>query len=441
MGAILYLDQELMFADKVWRKTKTLTLSKLEKEPKFIQNSFCKAYKLNDKIEEIARELSQVKFSAYSNYQLADNLEKYCQLCFSMGAFIIFPLFIEEYLEDYVKKEVTKKCGAKTPEIIHDFNVSLKPSSTENDELSLLKIALKRHRRLPIEQDVKRHLQNYGWLKNSAMNNSYYSEKEIYRRLDGLRGADISQKIKNILNERHRQVSRVKKYQTEFAFSRKLINHIETLQEAIYFRSWRTERFYRNIQYLTALLEEISRRLGLKSWDDIFYVLPKEIINLLRQELTMDLKVVKERKRGYIMWADGRNTQIYSDNIVAGAKKKIKFLTIQNRECHEIKGQAACRGLAVGKVHIIKSKKEFKKFKVKEILVVPSTTPDYVPVMKKAAAIITDEGGLTCHAAIMSRELNIPCIIGTKIGTQVLRDGDLVEADAEKGIIKILKKA
>lgn len=68
------------------------------------------------------------------------------------------------------------------------------------------------------------------------------------------------------------------------------------------------------------------------------------------------------------------------------------------------------------------------------------TTPDFVPAMKKAAAVITDEGGITCHAAIMSRELGIPCVIGTKIATKVLRDGDLVEVDAEKGVVRILKK-
>ena len=73
-----------------------------------------------------------------------------------------------------------------------------------------------------------------------------------------------------------------------------------------------------------------------------------------------------------------------------------------------------------------------------DILVTGMTRPEFVPLMKKASAIITDEGGLTCHAAIISRELNIPCIIGTKIATQVLQDGDMVEVDADKGIIRIL---
>ena len=69
------------------------------------------------------------------------------------------------------------------------------------------------------------------------------------------------------------------------------------------------------------------------------------------------------------------------------------------------------------------------------------TRPEFVPLMRKAKAIITDEGGITCHAAIISRELKILCIIGTKTATRLLKDGDLVEVDANTGVVKILKRA
>ena len=64
------------------------------------------------------------------------------------------------------------------------------------------------------------------------------------------------------------------------------------------------------------------------------------------------------------------------------------------------------------------------------------TSPEYIFVMRKAVAIITDAGGLTCHAAIVSRELGIPCIVGTKIATKIFKTGDLIEVDANTGIIK-----
>ena len=77
---------------------------------------------------------------------------------------------------------------------------------------------------------------------------------------------------------------------------------------------------------------------------------------------------------------------------------------------------------------------------IKTGLPYPETTPDFVPAVKIAAAVITDYGGITSHAAIVSREFGVPCVIGTKIATKVLKDGDRVEVDAEKGIVKKIKK-
>ena len=78
-------------------------------------------------------------------------------------------------------------------------------------------------------------------------------------------------------------------------------------------------------------------------------------------------------------------------------------------------------------------------FKPEDILVAPMTSPEYIFAMKKAKAIITDTGGLTSHAAIVSRELKILCLVGTKIATKVLKDGDIVEVDAIQGKVRKLK--
>ncbi len=84
--------------------------------------------------------------------------------------------------------------------------------------------------------------------------------------------------------------------------------------------------------------------------------------------------------------------------------------------------------------------KQIAEFKNGEILVSSMTIPDFLPAMKKAAAIVTNEGGVLCHAAILSRELGIPCIIGTQFATHILRDGDYVEVDANNGVVKFIKK-
>lgn len=107
-------------------------------------------------------------------------------------------------------------------------------------------------------------------------------------------------------------------------------------------------------------------------------------------------------------------------------------------DIREFKGSVASTGMARGIVRLVLLKQQVGELLEGEILVTEMTNPDFVPAMKKAAAIITDEGGVTCHAAIVSREMHKPCIIGTKIATKVLKDGDEIEVDAEKGIVRIL---
>jgi len=104
-----------------------------------------------------------------------------------------------------------------------------------------------------------------------------------------------------------------------------------------------------------------------------------------------------------------------------------------------VQGLPASPGLAVGKVHIIPTVDKINEFKKGEILVTEMTAPDWVPAMRKAAAIVTNSGGMTCHAAIVSRELGIPCIVGTASrgspATEALPDGAMVTVDAKLGVV------
>jgi pyruvate,water dikinase len=107
----------------------------------------------------------------------------------------------------------------------------------------------------------------------------------------------------------------------------------------------------------------------------------------------------------------------------------------------QINGLIAYKGKVRGKAQVVFDSNQLLKFKKGNILVTPMTTPEFLPMIERAKAIVTDEGGIGCHAAIISREFKIPCIVGTEIATKVLKDGDLIEVDAEKGIVKILEKA
>ncbi len=100
-----------------------------------------------------------------------------------------------------------------------------------------------------------------------------------------------------------------------------------------------------------------------------------------------------------------------------------------------VRGLGAAPGVAVGKVRVMRSPAEGEALQGGEVLVAPMTSPDWVPVLRRAAALVTDGGGMTCHAAIIARELGVPCVVGTRRATEVLRDGELVTVDGAKGVV------
>lgn len=106
----------------------------------------------------------------------------------------------------------------------------------------------------------------------------------------------------------------------------------------------------------------------------------------------------------------------------------------------EFRGTSACAGKAKGVARVVNTRDDMDKMRKGDILVSVATTPSIVSAMRKAAAILTDEGGLTCHAALVSRELNIPCVIGLHVITSAVKDGDLVEVDATRGVVQIIKQ-
>ncbi len=106
-----------------------------------------------------------------------------------------------------------------------------------------------------------------------------------------------------------------------------------------------------------------------------------------------------------------------------------------------ITGTVAYAGNVRGEVQIITRKKDIANFREGNILVAPMTTPHYLPAMKKALAFVTNEGGVTCHAAIVAREMKKPCIIGTKVATEFLSNGDLIRVDANNGIVTVKKRS
>ena len=162
-------------------------------------------------------------------------------------------------------------------------------------------------------------------------------------------------------------------------------------------------------------------------------------LNEIRKNQNPDINDLKKREEWYFLYDDSIHTEDLQEFT---RKNNIKLsIDIINADTKEFSGSVAFRGLTKGYAKIITKREQIFSLRKDDVLVAIMTTPDYIPAMKKAAAFVTDEGGITCHAAIIAREMKKPCIIGTKTATKVLKDKDLVEVDANKGIVKIIKKA
>ncbi len=167
------------------------------------------------------------------------------------------------------------------------------------------------------------------------------------------------------------------------------------------------------------------------------YMTSEEVDKLLSGANPEEIKEIEKN-------ASERNGVIIIDRKVRfdydSWKEKVKGK--DENDLNIIKGKGASLGKVKGKVKVFISSIESGEEMPKDSVVVSGmTNPQMVPNLKKAAAMVTDEGGITCHAAIISRELGIPAVVGTQIATEVLKDGDLVEVDADKGIVRIIERA
>lgn len=188
---------------------------------------------------------------------------------------------------------------------------------------------------------------------------------------------------------------------------------------------------YRGAEKLLSSLKLDTSLAALVSYNDI---------KLGGDYILNNIKEIKERRDSFgVFYSEDMKIE-FSDNIEGNIKTVDNCIdSRQEKFAGTLSGDIGSRGKYSGKVTIVLDPKNIKSFPSGAVLVAPMTRPEYVQLMKKAGAIITDEGGITCHAAIVSRELGIPCIIGTKNATKVLKDGDMVEVDADKGVVRIIK--
>lgn len=206
-------------------------------------------------------------------------------------------------------------------------------------------------------------------------------------------------------------------------------------RETIKLKKYRKQIFDQAFKVLFRIWKAISEETGIET-RFIKFMYPWEAQKLFQGEITEN--ELKKRSIYHIFYSDKNGKTILSDREAKNFVKKLEFYKEGFRKIQEIRGSIAFKGLTRGKVKIVNTKNDAKKVRNGEIIVSHMIEPSFTTAFRKCAGIITDLGGITCHAAIVAREIKKPCIIGTKIATRILQDGDLVEIDANKGIIKKL---
>src|SRR3989338_513242 len=193
-----------------------------------------------------------------------------------------------------------------------------------------------------------------------------------------------------------------------------------------------TEPIYNEVDRVLKLI--LSRAITDKLGERDQSVVTKEEFELyLESGVLPDKARLKERYAGSAIVYDveGIPTVIeHSEN-----PELLKYLET-DKNAEKKKGQPAYKGRASGKVRLVLDLTKIRNFVPGEVLVTGMTRPEDFPLMEKAAAFVTDAGGMLSHAAIVARELKKPCIVGTKYATRVLKDGDSVEVDANKGTVR-----
>ena len=392
-------------------------------------------------------------FFRFSNKELLSLFKNYTKIYLGLWHEVIFLDAFDFYGETILKEALEKENKNIDLDSLNLLLSLPMPSFLQRKRLKLLEVTEKVLKNKKVkefiisEKSYRRAAEKYPWLKKelAELSSGYYwlyndfavvdylGPKYFYDelRLLLLNGRKLKEEramrlwIKNLSK---RKTKIIKKHK----LSPGLVNTINFLALLGNFRDERKSYNQMAGNTLKKFVLEFSKRSGLelKIIENLFHWEIKNVFNLNKRLITEAESRSKE-----VFYILKSPTKYLALNEKYGKKLSDYLKKLISRK-EKLRGRVAFSGLVKGRVKIIRNKSDFGKMKKGDILVAPNTRPEYVPVMKIAGAIISEEGGLTCHAAIVSRELKVPAIVGVQGAIAALKDGDLIEVDAEKGIVR-----
>jgi phosphoenolpyruvate synthase/pyruvate phosphate dikinase len=327
-------------------------------------------------------------------------------------------------LEKEIGKAMSPKASGK--ELNKDFAILTSPItrsfvSKKEDFLWLIKNSSGDEKEKLIQEFVSK----FFWIKSSYTGSSSITEAEILEEVSNMKKPKRTDF--ETLKEKKKQLFE------KYAFKEEEKQLVHLTEFLIEWQDDRKAKIFRGIFAIEKLFQEISKRYNVPV-KQLHYLLPREIPKALKEGNLR--KIPEERMKGCAFARSLGRIEVFTGKEFLELEKALEK---EENELEIITGSTASLGTAVGKVKVCKTIESLEKVQEGDILVASMTRPEFVQAMKKAAAVVTDEGGVLCHAAIICRELGIPCVVGTKIATKVLKDGEIVEVRANHGMVRKIK--
>ncbi len=327
-------------------------------------------------------------------------------------------------LEEDIRNALTKKTSGK--ELNQDFALLTSPVtrsfiSKKEEALWQINIVQEKEKKKLAEQFIE----DFFWIESSYSGSKKLTVESVLKEASKMKFFE-----KPDFEELKAKKERIFE---KYLLSEKEKRLVQWTEFSIDWQDDRKEKILRGIYALSSIHWELSKRYGLEL-NYLQQLMPHEILEAIRGKKVEE--IARRRLKGSLF-------VLKSDGILAFEGKEFeefyKAINKQKKGNGSLMGSSASLGTASGPVKVCTTLESLEKVKEGDILVASMTRPEYMLAMKKAAAIVTDEGGVLCHAAIVSRELGIPCVVGTKIATKVLKDNDLVEVRANHGMVRKIK--
>jgi phosphoenolpyruvate synthase/pyruvate phosphate dikinase len=333
--------------------------------------------------------------------------------------------------------EVAKKYSKDEDEMNHLFNLittTIKETDTEHERDDFLRICL--DSRKDKSKLAEEHAKKYGWLAIRYFIGKPWTKEEVLERINNISVDDARAELGERISHRAEREREIEETTKDFDKEDKEV--VRQTRTIVYLRTQRGDYYQRASYYVQPLVEKIAEELGI-SYADLQYLTAPEVLLSLTGKFNY-LEHIKKRKIDFLTFFIEDGTTLEGKEVEEYVKGR-PTLRREIKDVKELKGAIGYKGKVKGTARILSLPEHMKKVQKGDILIMVMTTPNFNPAMEKAIAFVTDEGGITCHAAIIAREMKKPCVIGTKIATKVIKDGDLIEVDANKGVVRIIEKA